>query len=71
MSIAKLARQSPLLSAEVIRKASGQAILKNFGLWQTSRSRTPPNVLDLVLEMDAGNLLDSPLESETTDHPSL
>lgn len=44
-----------------------EAILKHCGLWQPSRSRAPPDVQELVLELDAdysGNSLDTPIEAD-------
>jgi len=44
-----------------------EAILKHRGLWQPSRSRPPPDVQELVLELDAdycGNSLDTPNEAD-------
>ena len=44
-----------------------EAILKHCGLWQARAARAPPEVDDLVLELDAaytGNSLDSPVEAD-------
>ena len=50
--------------AEVI-----EAILKHCGLWQASAPRAPPDVEDLVLELDAA-FADSSLESlDQADEP--
>ncbi len=44
-----------------------EAILKHCGLWQASAPRAPPDVDDLVLELEAaysGSSIDSPEEAD-------
>ena len=56
--------QAEVPQAEVI-----EAILKHCGLWQASAPRAPPDVEDLVLELDAG-FADSSWESvDQADEP--
>jgi hypothetical protein len=43
-----------------------EAILSHCGLWQSRSPRAPPEVEDLVLELDAaysGNAIDAPVEA--------
>jgi len=44
-----------------------EAILKHCGLWESRSSRSPPQVHELLLELDAassGNALDTPNEAD-------
>jgi len=44
-----------------------EAILKHCGLWESRSPRAPPQVHELVLELDAaycGNALDTPNEAD-------
>ena len=49
---------------EVIEK-----ILQHCGLWQASAARAPPDVEDLVLDLDSG-FSDSPIESPDQSNES-
>ena len=46
-----------------------EAILKHCGLWQSRSARAPPEVKELVLELDAA-FADSSLESADQADPS-
>ena len=49
-----------------------EEILKHSGLWQSRSPREPPDVDDLVLELDASysGAIDSPAEADPSPEPT-